>query len=72
MRAAAKRSLGVYPLSLAYLQPPVRGDGIVLGYANLSESGIERGVRLLAGVIADLSHGRRAGARAKPRAAALV
>jgi GntR family transcriptional regulator / MocR family aminotransferase len=54
MRAAVARSLGVYPLSLAYMRPPPRGDGLVLGYANLSEQRIEQGVQLLAGVLDEL------------------
>jgi len=64
MRAAAARSLGVYPLALGYLRPPARGDGVVLGYANLTESRIEQGVRVLAGVVAELSSGVAADGRA--------
>jgi GntR family transcriptional regulator/MocR family aminotransferase len=54
MRAAAERSVGVYPLVLGYMAPPARDDGLVLGYANLTESRIEVGVRVLAQVLAEL------------------
>jgi GntR family transcriptional regulator/MocR family aminotransferase len=72
MRAAAERSVGVYPLALGYMQPPLEGDGIVLGYANLTESRIEQGVRLLAGVIEELSGASAADARSRDRAPALA
>ena len=58
VRAAAARSVGVYPLAMGYMRPPVHGDGLVLGYANLSESMIERGVRILAEVLGELPHER--------------
>ena len=51
MRAAAERSLGVYPLALGYMRPAPRADALVLGYANLSEPMIESGVRVLAAVL---------------------
>jgi GntR family transcriptional regulator/MocR family aminotransferase len=54
MRAAAERSVGVYPLALAHIAAPATGDGLVLGYANLSEERIERGVRELAAVLRGL------------------
>jgi GntR family transcriptional regulator/MocR family aminotransferase len=57
MRTAVERSVGVYPLALGYMRPPARDDGLVLGYANLSEERIERGVRVLADVLAELSDG---------------
>ena len=57
MLAAAERSVGVYPLALAYMRPAARGDQLVLGYANLTEQNIERGVRVLAGVLERLSRG---------------
>jgi GntR family transcriptional regulator / MocR family aminotransferase len=53
-QAAVARSLGVYPLAFGYMDPPPRGDGLVLGYANLSEERIAEGVRVLAGVLAEL------------------
>jgi DNA-binding transcriptional MocR family regulator len=62
----------VYPLALGYMQPPLEGDGIVLGYANLTESRIEQGVRLLAGVIEELSGASAADARSRDRAPALA
>jgi GntR family transcriptional regulator/MocR family aminotransferase len=54
VRAAVERSLGVYPLSLAYLRPPPRGDALILGYANLAEQRIEQGARVLADVLDEL------------------
>jgi len=57
IRAAAERSVGVYPLALAYMRPVARGDQLVLGYANLTEQSIERGVRTLAGVLERLPRG---------------
>ena len=55
MRAAARRSVGVYPLGYAYLRPRPLDDGLVLGYANLAEPAIEEGVRLLALALEDLA-----------------
>jgi GntR family transcriptional regulator / MocR family aminotransferase len=72
MRAAAERSVGVYPLALGYMRPPARGDGLVLGYANLTESRIELGVRLLATVLEELSESVAPGARSHHRSAALA
>lgn len=57
LRAAVQRSLGVYPLSLAFIRPPARDDALVLGYANLSESEIEHGIRALAATLDELSGG---------------
>jgi GntR family transcriptional regulator/MocR family aminotransferase len=53
-RAAVAHSLGVYPLAFAYMRPPARGDGLILGYANLAEEQIDEGVRLLAQVLDEL------------------
>ena len=47
-RAAARESVGVYPLGLAYMKPRALDDGLVLGYANLAEPAIEEGIRRLA------------------------
>lgn len=83
MRAAAERSVGVYPLALTYMRAPRRGDGLVLGYANLSEGAIESGIRALAAAVGEARDVREparrplrrgpgrdvgAGARAGPRA----
>ncbi|HXN36555.1 MAG TPA: PLP-dependent aminotransferase family protein, partial [Solirubrobacteraceae bacterium] len=48
---AAERSVGVYPLSVHMIDPPVLTDAVVLGYANLAEPAIEEGVRRLAQVL---------------------
>jgi GntR family transcriptional regulator/MocR family aminotransferase len=55
VRIAVERSLGVYPLSFAYMRPSPRDDALVLGYANLSEQRIRRGVRVLAQALADVA-----------------
>jgi GntR family transcriptional regulator/MocR family aminotransferase len=54
VRAARHRSVAVYPLGFAYISPRSTDDGLVLGYANLSERAIEEGVRRLAGALAEL------------------
>ena len=51
MRAAAERSLGVYPLEFHRIEPRAHDDALVMGYANLSEPAIDEGVRRLAGVL---------------------
>jgi GntR family transcriptional regulator/MocR family aminotransferase len=53
-RDAARRSLGVYPLTLHMIDPPSHTDSLVLGYANLSEPAIAEGIRRLAGVLDEL------------------
>ncbi|HEV2975670.1 MAG TPA: PLP-dependent aminotransferase family protein [Solirubrobacteraceae bacterium] len=47
LRAAAARSLGVYPLELHRIEPRAQDDALVMGYANLSEPAIAEGVRRL-------------------------
>jgi GntR family transcriptional regulator / MocR family aminotransferase len=54
LRAAAERSLGVYPLELHRIEPRQRTDALVMGYANLSEPAIAEGVRRLADAIGGL------------------
>ena len=49
--AARRRSVGVYPLGQAFMRPRPVHDGLVLGYANLTEAAIEEGIRRLAGVL---------------------
>ncbi len=56
-RAAARESVGVYPLGYAYIEPRPVDDGLVLGYANLAEPAIEEGIRRLARVLARLGPG---------------
>jgi GntR family transcriptional regulator/MocR family aminotransferase len=47
-QAAARESVGVYPLGYAYMTPRTCDDGLILGYANLAEPAIEEGIRRLA------------------------
>jgi GntR family transcriptional regulator/MocR family aminotransferase len=54
MRAAGRRSVGVYPLGYAYIDVRAVDDGLVLGYANLAEPAIEEGVRRLGEVLTEL------------------
>jgi GntR family transcriptional regulator/MocR family aminotransferase len=55
--AAAKRSVGAYPLTLHLIDPPPETDSLVLGYANLSEPAIAEGVRRLALALGELGQG---------------
>jgi GntR family transcriptional regulator / MocR family aminotransferase len=71
-RAASRRSVGVYPLGFTYIEPRARDDGLVLGYANLTERAIEEGVRTLAGVLAEISGATARGAPPKPRSLTLA
>ncbi len=57
MAAAARRSVGVYPVGYGYLQPRPVDDELVLGYANLAEPAIEEGIRRLAEALAELPPG---------------
>jgi GntR family transcriptional regulator/MocR family aminotransferase len=54
MALAAERGVGVYPRSAHMIEPPELTDGLVLGYANLTEPAIAQGIRLLAAVLDDL------------------
>jgi GntR family transcriptional regulator/MocR family aminotransferase len=63
--AARRRSVGVYPLGLAYDAPRPVHDGLVLGYADLTEPAIDEGVRRLAGAVAELSRANAGGAIAR-------
>jgi GntR family transcriptional regulator/MocR family aminotransferase len=54
MQAAARRSVGVYPLGYAHMQVRPVDDGLVLGYANLAEPAIEEGIRRLGAVLEEL------------------
>ena len=67
VRAAARHSVGVYPLGLGFIAPRPRGRELVLGYANLSERAIAEGIRRLAGVLAEMQAPVRP-ARGRPRA----
>ena len=40
--------MGVYPLGYAYMEVRPVHDGLILGYANLTEPAIEEGIRRLA------------------------
>jgi GntR family transcriptional regulator/MocR family aminotransferase len=57
MAAAARESVGVYPLGYGYMEPRPLDDGLVLGYANLAEPAIEEGIRRLARALAELPPG---------------
>ncbi len=57
MAAAARHSVGAYPLGLAYLEPRLLDDGLILGYANLAEPAIEEGIRRLGEALAELPPG---------------
>lgn len=52
MQATRRLSVGTYPLGYCYMRVRAVDDGLVLGYANLTEAAIEEGIRRLA-----LAHG---------------
>jgi GntR family transcriptional regulator/MocR family aminotransferase len=54
VRAAARHGVGVYPLGYGYMRVRPVDDGLVLGYANLSEPAIEEGIRRLALALAEV------------------
>jgi GntR family transcriptional regulator / MocR family aminotransferase len=54
LAAAARASVGVYPLSVHLIEPTVETDALVLGYANLAEPAIDEGIRRLARVLDEL------------------
>jgi len=54
VRAAARNSVGVYPLGYGYMEVKPIHDGLVLGYANLAEPAIEEGIRRLARALAEM------------------
>lgn len=51
VRAARRRSVGVYPLGGLFMNPLPAHDQLALGYANLTESSIDEGIRRLAGAL---------------------
>jgi GntR family transcriptional regulator/MocR family aminotransferase len=51
---AARRTVGVYPLTLHQIDPPSETHSLVLGYANLSSSSIDEGIRRLSEVLREL------------------
>jgi GntR family transcriptional regulator/MocR family aminotransferase len=53
--SARRRSVGVYPLGYAYMQVRPLDDGLILGYANLTEPAIEEGIRRLARALEETS-----------------
>jgi GntR family transcriptional regulator/MocR family aminotransferase len=59
MEAARRSSVGVYPLGYAYMEPRVVHDGLVLGYASLTEPAIEEGIRRLGEVLEAIQRSRR-------------
>jgi GntR family transcriptional regulator/MocR family aminotransferase len=52
--AARAHSVGAYSLGYAFAEPQPRHEGLVLGYANLSEPAIEEGIRRLALALAEV------------------
>lgn len=52
--AAARRSVGVYPLSFHLMSSPRDTDALVLGYAGLGEAAIAEGIALLAQALEEL------------------
>jgi GntR family transcriptional regulator / MocR family aminotransferase len=52
--AARAQSVGAYSLGYAFAEPQPRHEGLVLGYANLSEPAIEEGIRRLALALAEM------------------
>jgi GntR family transcriptional regulator/MocR family aminotransferase len=57
VRAAAARSVGVYPVGYGYLDVRPLDDRFVLGYANLAEPAIEEGIRRLADALEEVARG---------------
>ncbi len=53
---AAQRGLGVYGLSPYWITPSEGQDGLLFGYASLSESAIEEGVRILREAVSAATH----------------
>jgi len=56
--AARRRSLAVYPLGSCFLRPRPLHDGLVLGYANLTEPAIDEGIGRLAAALRESDAGR--------------
>jgi GntR family transcriptional regulator/MocR family aminotransferase len=54
VHAARERSVMAYSLGYAYAEPQPRHEGLVLGYANLSEPAIAEGIRRLALALAEV------------------
>jgi GntR family transcriptional regulator/MocR family aminotransferase len=54
LESAARRSVGVYPLSFHMMNPPRETDAVVLGYAGLTEPAIAEGIARLAEVLDEL------------------
>jgi GntR family transcriptional regulator/MocR family aminotransferase len=57
MRAAATRSVGVYPVGYGYLDVRPLDDRFVLGYANLAEPAIDEGIRRFAEALEEVARG---------------
>jgi GntR family transcriptional regulator/MocR family aminotransferase len=55
VRAAARHSVGVYPLGYSYMDVEPVHDGLVLGYANLAEPAIDEGIRRLAVALGEVA-----------------
>ena len=53
--SARSRSVGVYPLGYAFMEPRPVHDALILGYANLAEPAIEEGIRRLAQALEEIA-----------------
>ncbi len=53
--SARSHSVGVYPLGYSFMEPRPVHDGLILGYANLTEPAIEEGIRRLAQALEEIS-----------------
>lgn len=51
VRRAASRRVRIDPLSWCYTEPDCAPPGLILGYANLTESQIDTGVRAIAAAV---------------------
>ncbi len=51
LRAAARESVGAYPLGWAYAEPRPDTDALIVGYAGMAEASIPEGVRRLAAAV---------------------
>jgi hypothetical protein len=60
--------VGIYLLGCTFMEPRTDDDGLILGYANLTESAIEEGIRRLASALEECARPRLGGPSAIERA----